>query len=404
MSNAHGAKSHYGGAALTADPNKAFDGGLITGRGANAWSGNTCILQNTRLTGGQLHQIYLSMGRTVDGRRGLDIGGTVDFTWGSDAYHVQSRGLEYETGHGVHRTEGGDSGRWGTGDYYAAFAQAYAEIAYYQWNVKVGKFYKPFGAGSYKSTDNFFYTWSPNEFITPTTGGGVLTTYAVNNRLSVLGGWTMGFEKGYESIGETGKDNFFLGGIDFSPTKRFNVRYVFGIGENTYRPHLDFDAAGVEADKVNYFINSLVTTTKLTDRLTYVFDWTYTQSRAKKDGEYLPRVDTIRTLGGGARYCYGINNEIIFQANKRWAFGTRFGMLNAYDITNYNWDLPEGTKFYNVSLGANWTPNKWLTVKPELRYDWLNKGTLFNSRDNTLTNDMNSSYQFTGGLSAVVKF
>ena len=129
----------------------------------------------------------------------------------------------------------------------------------------------------------------------------------------------------------------------------------------------------------------LTATTKLTNRLTYVFDWTYNQQRYKVDGEIDP-TDTW--------YAYGINNEIIFQANKKWAFGTRFGMLR-----------PDGddrkTEWYNVSLGANWTPNKWLVVKPEVRYDWTDKGDIDARK---FFNNGNNTYQLSGGMSAVVKF
>jgi hypothetical protein len=59
-------------------------------------------------------------------------------------------------------------------------------------------------------------------------------------------------------------------------------------------------------------------------------------------------------------------------------------------------------EWYTVCLGANWTPNKWLTVKPELRYDWFdnNKGRYSYYQFNDGTN----TYQFSGGMSAVVKF
>ena len=82
FANGHGQRATYDG-----------DGGF-GGRAYNPASGNTAFLQNTRLTGAQINQTYLSFGRSVDGKRGLDIGGTIDFTWGSDAHVAQSAGLE----------------------------------------------------------------------------------------------------------------------------------------------------------------------------------------------------------------------------------------------------------------------------------------------------------------------
>ena len=224
---------------------------FIAGRPYDTISGNTGLLQNTRLTGAQINQTYLSMGKKVDGRHGLDIGGTVDFTWGSDAYIVQSKGLEYAAGHGL-----GDQGRWGTGDYYAAFAQAYTEIAYGRWDVIVGKFAAPFGSSSYKSTDNFFYSWATTNIIAPHTAAGAYTTYKVSDRLSVIGGWAMP-----EEFGESSKHNDVLGGIVWTPSNRLSARYVFAAGENKY-------VAGSPEE----FVHTLLTTYHISKKLRYVFD------------------------------------------------------------------------------------------------------------------------------------
>ena len=362
FANGHGQKSTY-----------ATPWGTV-GRGANDASGNTALLQNTRLTGAQVNQIYLSMGRSVDGRRGLDIGGTVDFTWGSDAYIVQARGMEFGAGHGGPDTEG----RWGKGDYYAAIAQAYVEVAYDRWNVKAGKLYAPFGIDSYKSTENFFYSWSPTMLSSPTMGGGVLASYVASNQLILLGGWIMP-----EEVGESSKNDFIAGGFIVMPTQKLNVRYVFAAGENTY--------AGNGLTPYDLYVHSLTTTYHISKRLTNVLDWTYVQVRG--DG---PKV------GPGNLYSYALMNQLTYQYNKQWAFGTRFGVLNnngfgigpAFDFQELDW--------YTVSLGANWTPNKWLTIKPEVRYDWTD-GKGFTAAPFNATR-AGSTYQFSGGMSAVVKF
>jgi len=379
FANAHGRTSLYGGT----NPAGSFNGGAMQGQilrgntltdhqGFRGMSGNTEYLQNTRLTGAQVNQVYLSMGKAVDGRRGLDLGGTVDFTWGSDAYRVQTRGMETMRG-----AEGeAYYGRWGSGDYFSAFAQAYVEAEFDRWNVKAGKFYAPFGTG-YKSTDNFFYTWSPNVLISPTVAGGAYATYKVNNRLSVIGGWVTPSE-----LGESSKNNAFLGGFDFSPTKRFNLRYAFAAGEDTFRV-----AAG---SRIDYYTHSFMATTQINKRLKYVFDWAYLETRPKTAGNVV-----------GANYAYGLNNEVIYQLNRNWAFGTRFGMLRPGQM---NGDAK--VEWYNVSLGANWTPNKWLTVKPEIRYDWTDKGNVAGRQwFGSLPHGGDSyTYQFSGGLSAIVQF
>jgi hypothetical protein len=345
----------------------AYGGWNSYGRGANFDSGNTALLQNTRLTGAQINQVYLSMGKAVDGSRGLDIGGTVDFTWGSDAYLVQAGGMEFGAGHGLN---GNTAGRWGTGDYCAAFAQAYAEIAYKRWNFIAGKFYAPFGSDDYRSTNNFFYSWSSNNLINPQVGGGAYAMYKVSDQLTAIGGWVMP-----EEVGESGDNNAVLGGFIWAPGKRFNVRYAFAAGENKY---------AVAPNSVEYFVHSLTTTTQISKRLKYVFDWSYNHS------EYL----------GDNTDAYGLNNELIYQYNTKWAFGTRFGMLHGgLPVSN-----AIGEDWYTVAVGANWTPNKWLTVKPELRYDWFEKGAPVGPFDLTKGGYPGERSQLSGGMSAVVKF
>ncbi|MDR0328702.1 MAG: porin [Planctomycetaceae bacterium] len=342
--NAHGATSTYSNTVP------------VAGRGADSFSGNTVLMPNTRLTGAQINQVYLSVGKAVDGRRGLDIGGTVDFTWGSDAYAVQARGMEITAK---------DPTGWGSGDYSAAFAQAYAEIAYKKWNVKAGKFYAPFGSTSYKSTDNFFYSWASTWVIAPATGTGAYATYQVNDKLSVIGGWVTP-----EEFAHCTNNNFAIGGVAWNPNKRLSVLYTFAVGDQC-----DFLTQGtlsaVAGEQVS--VHSLVTTTQVTKRVKYTFDWTL--------------------LDAVGCHSYGLNNEVIFQANKKWAFGTRFGMLKGTGA----WSTAD-TEMYTVALGANWTPNKWLTVKPEVRYDWFDPSTY------TVFGNGSSEHQFTGGMSAVVKF
>jgi len=276
--------------------------------------------------------------------------------------------MEFGAGHGLN---GIDEGRWGTGDYFAAFSQAYVEVAYYRWNFIAGKFHAPFGSDSYKSTENFFYSWSLNNTLNPQVGGGAYASYKVSDKLTAIGGWVMP-----EELGESSKNNAFLGGLVWTPGKRLNVRYALAAGENTYTPTVD-------GGKDKYFTHSLTATTQLSKQLKYVLDWSYNQGRSYLNGDF---------VDGSSAYAYGINNELIWQANKKWAFGTRFGMLHEGDCD----------EMYTVGVGANWTPNKWLIVKPEVRYDWTKRdaGSAWPPAFNEGTN----TYQLSGGMSAVVKF
>ncbi|MDR0611721.1 MAG: porin [Planctomycetaceae bacterium] len=318
-------------------------------------------LQNVKNTGVQLNQLYISLGKSVDGRNGWDLGGTVDFVFGTDAFVVQTFGLEQSTGHGP------DS--WGTGDYYAAFAQAYFEAAYKKWNIKAGKFYTPFGSQSFKSTESFFYSFADTDIFVPTTAGGAYATYTVNSHWSVYGGWIQP-----DMIGESSEVNAFLGGIIWQLTKKLNFHYAVALGKDQRAvPN------SLNVNDINFFAQSLVATYQINKKWKYIFDWslyndknTYHDYDPTNNGDVLDR-----------NMLYGINNELIYRFNTKWAFGVRAGwghMGRSYYDTDpvppYNgffYQVGGGNK-YTFSIAANWTPTKWLTVKPELRYDKYEKG------------------------------
>jgi hypothetical protein len=357
-------------------------------------------LQNVSNTGGQLNQLYVSVGKSVDGSHGWDFGGTVDFTFGTDAALVQSNGLEYGAGHG------NDS--WGTGDYYSAFAQAYFEAAYKKWNIKAGKFYAPFGSNGYTSTSRFFYSLADTFAFVPATATGAYATYSVNDKLAVYAGWVQP-----DQFGETADDNAFLGGIVLQATKRLNLHYAFAIGRNTDQ----VVGSGYKND-INYFVNSLVATYKY-KKWTYIFDWSL--QNANDDFDYGPLYGENYGDEKGRQMWYGINNELIYQINSKWAVGFRAGW--AHNGTSYHdedTDYTDGyfnwqkTNKYTFSVGANWTPTKWLLVKPELRYDKFEKGkgersTLGGGSSsyttaNTYFDRGTKRDQLSGGVSAIVKF
>ncbi|MDR2115210.1 MAG: porin [Planctomycetaceae bacterium] len=374
-------------------------------------------LQNVSNTGGQLNQLYISLGKSVDGRYGWDLGGTVDFTFGTDAEMVQSAGLEYDAGHGP------DS--WGTGDYYSAFAQAYFEAAYKKWNFKAGKFYLPFGSNEYESTQRFFYSL-PNTFeVVPETAGGALANYTVNDRLSISAGWIQP-----NQFGESAHDNAFLGGINFQATKKLNLHYVFAIGKDTASDIIKINK-GTETQMIrnnaNYFINSFVATYQFNKKWKYTFDWSLKNFNNEHESSTLYWEDLgsfgdeiVRIMN------YGINNELIYRYNSKWAFGVR-ACWGHSGYSYHDQDPTFGGDYffwtyqnrYSFSLGANWTPTKWLIVKPELRYDvydltrWDCTADYHptepghwgrGSRQDKPFNNGKNKDQFAGGVSAIVKF
>jgi hypothetical protein len=250
--------------------------------------------------------------------------------------------------------------------------------------VKVGKVYAPFGSNGYKSTDRFFYSLSDTFGMVPATALAAYATYNVSDNFSVYAGWAQP-----DQFGETSEDNAFLFGFDWTIGKRLTVSYALGKGTNERNPNGDID----------YFVQSLVTKYKVSKRLTSIFDWSLYNFTDNTQGNRVP---------GGV---YGINTELIYQYNSRWAFGFRAGW--GRDINDYLYHDLSGLNpndydnKYTFSLGANWTPRTWLTIKSELRYDKFEDSKAFNTLDDTGSTRQPNEFkndQLSGGVSAIVKF
>ena len=90
---------------------------------------------------------------------------------------------------------------------------------------------------------------------------------------------------------------------------------------------------------------------------------------------------------------------MIYRINKKWAVGLRAEWMHTYDT--FPWGDHTSTNLYEYTVGVNWTPNQWLLIRPEVRYDKVygDGFTPFNSQRPDPRDD-----QISGGFSAVVKF
>lgn len=355
--NAHGQKNTY-------------DMRSVIGHGIDPYSGNTDLLLNVRQSDAQLNQGVVFAERQRGRHCGWDWGTRVDYAFGTDARYLQSAGLEFSSGHG----------RWGSGDYYSALAQAYGEVGYGNLGIKIGKFLTPMGSDPVLSPDRFFYSLSKNFGILPVTHTGVLATLDVNRKLSVFAGWTQGENEFFESS----ENNAVLAGFEYAFNPCTKIGYSFMAGSDTYATS-DWTNVTYFLGDTDYFVNALYLKHKFNCKWDYTFEWVW----RNMDGD------------NGGYYTYGINNSLYYTFNSKWAAGFRMEWLHTNGGMGQMLGIGENDT-YGLVLGANWKPCCWFTLKPEIRYDSVHGDP---GPFGLVKNNWNGkSDQFSGGFSAVVTF
>lgn len=264
-----------------------------------------------------MHQAYLYAQKVADGECGLDWGFRTDLMYGIDGKDAQAFGSnsgtwDFENGfdHGIYS--------W-------ALPQVYAELALHDLSVKLGHFYTPVGYEVVTSPDNFFFshafTMNNSE---PFTHTGALGTYAASDKLNVYGGWTLGWDTGFDSY--QGGSNF-LGGFGYTITDDITMTYIACVGD-----------LGKRGEGYNH---SLVFNMTLTEKLNYVF-----------------QTDFVGTNTDTANDDVGINQYLFYTLNDCWKLGTRV-----------EWWQRDGESLWEATVGVNWRPHPNFVLRPELKYN-----------------------------------
>ncbi|WP_082411522.1 porin [Methylogaea oryzae] len=390
------------------DWNLKFGGWLNSSVSANFHSSpdkyNGPVTFNDRTGELQMNQLYLYLQKAVNvSGDAFDWGGRVDFMYGTDAIFTQAYGspaFDPRTGAPIKR------GNWdlhlnshGDRFYGMAIPQAYAEFNLPVGNglsVKAGHFYTPIGYEVVTAPDNFFvtkpYTMQYGE---PFTHTGVLASYAVNSNWSATAGAVTGSNTGgWDGNWNRDLGNWaFLGGAtwtsDDAGTSLALTSTAGGRSEDSSSP---------------WAMYSLVGKHNFTDKLHYVI---------QHDHGFANNVITAHSARNGtgtenARW-YGINQYLFYDIDDKLSAGVRaewFRDHNGFRVwgpgrcgasTNVNngagdtyacggttaatngaypW---EGSNYYAVTAGLNYKATKWLTVRPNLRYDWTDKTQAFDA-------------------------
>ena len=327
----------------------------------------------------QLNQLWFYLEREVDnGGYGWDIGGRVDFVYGTDARFTQAAdGLE---------------ANWNQTErfYQAALPQFYLDIAYNDWLIKMGHFYTFLGYEVVPAPYNFFYSHSYTmQYAEPFTHTGMLFTRKLGDQWSV----TAGIHRGIDQFDDTdGWDtvNFLFGANWNSYDERLSLAFGLNASEQSEFQGPDF----VPGNVTDY---SLVGTVKVTDNLTWVIQHDYIQKIL------------YETAGTNQAEGYGLNQYLLYEINPCWAAGVRFEWFRDDDgafvrgLGDHNAAAAGGFAgdFYEITLGVNWTPRSNVIVRPEIRWDWFEPDAGITAKPYDAGN---LDYQFLFGCDFIVTY
>jgi hypothetical protein len=305
-----------------------------------------------------LNQAWIYVERAADtGGCGFDWGYRVDYVYGADGPDTQAFG-----------DQDWDYGWDYNANYGSAIPQLYGTVAYNNLSVNIGHFFTTIGYEVVPATGNFFYSHAYTmNYGEPFTHTGFLASYAANDNLTVYGGYTFGWDSGFNNRLDA---STFLGGFTFSVSDNVDLAYMTTTGNLG-------DGLG------NIYMHSIVATVDVSCKTQYVLQSDY-------------GTNTELGVGTGNEW-YGINQYVFHTLNDNWKLGARYEIFrDEAGTASPAGRVGNGSETYSAAtLGLNWTPHTNVTVRPEARWDWVNKNSGSFGGNNSL---------FTAGVDAIFTF
>ena len=311
-------------------------GWTLNADGNRGGHGNAPYGYNNVSDGAVLNQLWLYAEKEIDEDSvGFDWGLRVDYLFGTDGPDNQAFG-----------DQSWDFGWNSSRDYGSAIPQVYTDLKYDDLTVRVGYFLTPIGWEFVQAPLNFFYSHSFTFYYSePNTHSGLVATYAVNDRLSLQGGWTLGIDGSFENFLNA---STFLGGISYSFTDTTSINWSLVAGDwgdGTGR-------GGVAGNDGDIYLHSIIVQHRLADRLDYVFQ------HDLGINSNLPTPDTT---------WYAIVQYLTYDIGRDWKAGSRLEWFR--DDSGVR-DIGDAGDYYEITLGLNWTGCENVMLRPEVRWDW----------------------------------
>jgi hypothetical protein len=188
---------------------------------------NGPVLTNDQHGDVQMNELWFYLHRPVDtGGCGFDVGGRIDFLYGTDWR------VAYCNGFGAEDKLNGSNQLYGF-----SIPQFYAEFGLNDLSVKIGRMTGILGYEIVPPMGNFFYSHSYALcYGEPLLITGLMAKYNIGGRLNLLGGFHQGIHRFEDNNGSMN----FQGGIMWSsPDEQFSLAYAMDVGRNGFLFPLD---------------------------------------------------------------------------------------------------------------------------------------------------------------------
>jgi hypothetical protein len=230
----------------------------------------------------------------------------------------------------------------------------------------------------------------------PTTMTGVVTDWKIGECWKIIAGGV----NEWNAFAIAGEDNFsFVGGAAYENLcGNFSISAIVMTGKQrgaTFMPY------GYPDDANNTTLFNLILKYKFTERLAYVGEFTY----GNNDAEVLNEGEQNTFRG---RNWYGFSNYLFYCLNDHLTFGARFEWFHDKENTvvaggnRVTFDKTPAN-YFAWSFGVNWDPFTWLTVRPEVRWDYSDLD-IKGAQNGYAYDNGTSKSLFTFGLDAIVRF
>jgi hypothetical protein len=372
--NNHGATTDY-------DPiqsyypfnNRQDSNGQIVRPGMKDSSGNTYALQLEQPTDWKVNQLWFGVKRDLDNHFGW--GFQADFVYGTDARYARNWG-DYSF-----------DNSWGSGDYFASFAQLFATVGTKDLFVKVGNFAGGFAYEGLAALKEFFYSHANICYGRPLVTEGVMVEWHPNKKWMLTGGWTAGV---FNSLENPYGDNGFLGKATYKFTDSVSLTYKVFYNDKGARPGPPAYFLPVNDGAIDCF-NTLIFTWKLNKRWSYMGEVAYTDNKVY-------RLDGTKGMGDA----WGVNQHLIRTFSEKLSVGLRGEFHHSHNSTFDNASVTggQGGDLWNFTLAANYKINPKTTFRPEIRYDYAD----YNNGYRPFGGDASKNDQISGGVSFLIMF